>query len=50
MPRSALKHLIQIELERQAPILFNKLMVESCLASSDVQDSKEESKDSAEVV
>jgi hypothetical protein len=50
MPRSALKHLIQVELERQAPIIFNKLMVENCLASSDVQESKEESKDPVEVV
>lgn len=34
MPRSGLKHLILFELERQAPIIFNKLMVEQGLLSS----------------
>ena len=29
MPRNALKHLIQFELEKQAPILFNKLMLDN---------------------
>lgn len=29
MPRNALKHLIQYELDKQAPILFKKLMAEN---------------------
>lgn len=29
MPRNALKHLIQHELEKQAPMLFSRLMLES---------------------
>jgi hypothetical protein len=29
MPRNALKYLIQFELERQAPLLFSKLMAEN---------------------
>lgn len=42
MPRSALKHLIQYELEKQAPIIFNKLLIENCLVQNEaVEETKE---------
>lgn len=50
MPRSALKHLIQYQLEKQAPILFNKLMVDNGIVQgSDNLPELEESKKSLEV-